>query len=294
MGLYRVLSLLPIMRTIRAAAVCCVLCWCLSVVSDAQGNAVGAAQAGPIQDNSFLVEEAYNQEPGVVQHITTFQRLWSDKSWITTFTQEWPWPGKWRHQFSYTISGLNPGSEIGPGIGDTLLNYRYQVLGSGESKVAFAPRLSLVIPSGDWRQVRGFGGWGVQTNLPLSVVVNRRLVTHWNFTATAIPSTANFAGQHTATTSYTLGQSVIWLAHSRFNVLCETVWNQSQIAVGEKSTQTLRNMFLNPGIRWSHNFPSGLQIVPGLAVPVGVGPNAGDHGIFLYLSFEHPLWKERE
>ena len=29
----------------------------------------------PIQDNSFLVEEAYNQDPGVVQTIQTFTRL---------------------------------------------------------------------------------------------------------------------------------------------------------------------------------------------------------------------------
>jgi hypothetical protein len=28
----------------------------------------------PIQDNSFLIEEAYNQEPGVVQHISVFTR----------------------------------------------------------------------------------------------------------------------------------------------------------------------------------------------------------------------------
>ena len=32
-----------------------------------------AAQA-QIADNSFLVEEAYNQEPGVVQHINTLMR----------------------------------------------------------------------------------------------------------------------------------------------------------------------------------------------------------------------------
>lgn len=28
----------------------------------------------PIQDNSFLIEEAYNQTPGVVQTIQTYQR----------------------------------------------------------------------------------------------------------------------------------------------------------------------------------------------------------------------------
>ena len=28
----------------------------------------------PIQDTSFLIEESYNQDPEVVQHISTFQR----------------------------------------------------------------------------------------------------------------------------------------------------------------------------------------------------------------------------
>jgi len=46
----------------------------------------------PIQDNSFLIEEAYNQEFGVVQHTSTLTRLWNRKDWIYTFTQEWPAP----------------------------------------------------------------------------------------------------------------------------------------------------------------------------------------------------------
>src|SRR5215475_6685724 len=44
----------------------------------------------PIQDNSFLIEEAYNQERHVVQHISTFSRMWNSKDWNYTFTQEWP------------------------------------------------------------------------------------------------------------------------------------------------------------------------------------------------------------
>jgi len=31
-------------------------------------------ESPPIQDNSFLIEEAYNQEAGVVQHVNTFMR----------------------------------------------------------------------------------------------------------------------------------------------------------------------------------------------------------------------------
>jgi hypothetical protein len=51
------------------------------------------------QDNSFLVEEAYNQEFGVVQHMQSFQRLWNSKDRIYTFTQERPLPRP-RHQLS--------------------------------------------------------------------------------------------------------------------------------------------------------------------------------------------------
>src|SRR5215470_585858 len=72
------------------------------------------AEPKTIQDNSFLVEEAYNQEFGVVQHISSFIRLWESKDWAYSFTQEWPVPGDARHQLSYTLvmteAGGFPGS----------------------------------------------------------------------------------------------------------------------------------------------------------------------------------------
>lgn len=47
-----------------------------------------AEGAKKIQDNSFLVEEAHNQEAGVVQHIQSFMYLRQSKEWAYTFTQE--------------------------------------------------------------------------------------------------------------------------------------------------------------------------------------------------------------
>ena len=35
------------------------------------------------------------------------------------------------------------------------------------------------------------------------------------------------------------------------------------------------------------------MIVPGVAFPFGVGPSAGQKSVFLYLSFEGPVWKPR-
>ena len=51
------------------------------------------------------------------------------------------------------------------------------------------------------------------------------------------------------------------------------------------------SFYISPGIRWAYNFSSGLQIVPGIAVPIGTGPSKGERAVFLYLSFEHPMWK---
>ena len=113
-----------------------------------------------ILDNSFLVEEAFNQPAGVFQNIFGFQR--SGDLWEFAFTQEWPVTSQ-KHQLSYTLRALDH-TERSVGIGDVILNYRYQATVEGPGIPAFSPRLSLILPtdsSGD-RSV------GLQVNLPLS------------------------------------------------------------------------------------------------------------------------------
>jgi len=246
-----------------------------------------------IQDNSFLVEEAYNQNFGVVQHISSFTRFFDSKDWNYTFTQEWPAPGDERHQLSYTLVALHAGAfpGSGVGIGDVFLNYRYQLVGSGETRVAFSPRLSLIFPTGDSTVGRGSGSFGLQTNLPLSVVLGRKLVSHWNAGATFFPHAQDASGDRAATAGYNFGQSFIWLTNARFNVMLETVFARSQTVVSSDHTEWTSSLFLSPGIRWAYNFKNGLQIVPGIGAPLGVGPSAGEKGVLLYLSFEHPFRK---
>src|SRR5437667_12879421 len=103
----------------------------------AQQDSASSVSAQPgIQDNSFLVEEAYNQNFGVVQHISSFTHFWDSKDWNYTFTQEWPVPGDERHQLSYTLAAVHAGAfpGSGAGIGDVFLNYRYQLGGSGDTR----------------------------------------------------------------------------------------------------------------------------------------------------------------
>ena len=260
------------------------------------------AQASPpavdtpkIQDNSFLIEEAYNQEFGVVQHIQSFIRDWQTHDWIYAFTQEWPIDLDPRHQISYTIpvghNGDFPGS--GAGVADILLNYRYQLIGNSKATIAFAPRISALLPAGDSAKGRGIGGAGIAMQLPLSAVINRKLVTHWNAGTFIVPSAKNEKGDKAAIYGYNLGQSFIWTLHPRVNLMLETVFVSDEDVVARNKTQRSNDIFLNPGVRWAYNFKSGMQIVPGIGVPLGVGPSTGQRGIFLYFSIEHPYRKPR-
>ena len=245
----------------------------------------------PIQDNSFLLEEAYNQEKGVIQHINAFMRQ-RNGDWLYTFTQEWPVFTQ-KHQFSFTIPVQRLGDALngGTGLGDIALNYRYQLVGNGDTRIAVSPRFSLVLPTGDEKKRLGAGSTGIQLNLPVSAVISDRFVTHWNAGATYTPSGRNAVGEKADLNGYNLGQSIIWQPSSRFNVMLETVWLSEESVVSTRLTERDTSAFVNPGIRWAHNFKSGLQIVPGIAVPIGVGPSRGDRGIFFYLSFEHRLKK---
>jgi hypothetical protein len=130
--------------------------------TSAAAPAAGAiADGAPIQDNSFLVEEAYNQEDGVIQHISFMQFL-NTKDVVYTQTDEWPLRSL-KHQLSVTASVNQSGNyqQYGPGWGDTAINYRYQLVGSGETRLAIAPRLSVLLPTGDSGAGRAYGGWGL-------------------------------------------------------------------------------------------------------------------------------------
>jgi Putative MetA-pathway of phenol degradation len=261
----------------------------LALLAPYAGAQTLPAPGAPIQDNSFLLEEAYNQEAGVVQHISSVSRFGED--WIFTFTQEWPLPAFPRHQLSFTAAAVRPGSFAGSGAGpgDFALHYRYQLLGSGETRLAFSPRISILLPSGKPRFGRGQGGTSVQAGLPFSIGLSSRLATHVNLGITHTPHARNEFGDRASATAYTAAQSFVYNVHPRLNLLLETVWTNSADVVAPAVTRRSNDVLISPGFRWSHNFASGLQIVPGVAVPVGVGPSAGERGFILYLSFEHSL-----
>ena len=234
----------------------------------ASPGALHAQAAEHIADNSFLIEEAYNQEAGVVQHISTFARAEADGSWEYGFTQEWPLGGM-RHQLSYTVALVHPDG-VGTGLGDLLLNYRYQALGDGDSPLHVAPRLSLVLPTGSEEDGRGRGSVGLEGNVPVSLVASGAFALHSN-TGVALDGESGDVDAR-------LGASGILRVRRWVNFMLETVWSSEEEDV----------VLLNPGVRWAFDLVRGLQVVPGLAYTVAVG-DGGSDALFLYLSFEHPF-----
>ena len=254
-----------------------------------QADSASSAQAG-IQDNSFLVEEAYNQEAGVVQHISTFQARRGSSDFDFAFTQEWPFRTI-RHQLSYDIPITRTGSRAG--LGDVSINYRYQLLGDGSATLAVAPRFSLIFPTGDWEKGQGNGGTGAEMNLPVSYIISRSLVTHFNLGAAGTPSARNTLGERAGIFEWSAAQSTIVTLSSQFQPMLELVYTRGSEVAARNQTRTTESFVIAPGARAAFNFKSGLQIVPGLSVPIGVGPSKGERGFFLYLSFEHPFKRLR-
>jgi hypothetical protein len=249
----------------------------------------------PIEDNSFLVEEAYNQDRGVVQHVGTFDRPVHGPGWLATFTQEWPLGGR-RHQLSYTAAALLPGVAGASGRpGDLALNYRMQVHETGG--VLVAPRASVVLPTGSARGGAGAGGVGLQANLPLTLELTPHWSTHSNAGGTLVPRGRDADGGRTRAANVTLAQSVIWLATPTFNVLVEGLWSRTATRTAGGPAEVERDAVVSPGVRFAVNRPSGMQLVPGVAAPLSLsGPLGRVHAeprVFLYLSVEHAFGRTR-
>lgn len=238
----------------------------------------------PVRDNSFLVEEAYNQEARVVQHVNVLSLARRSSGWEYGFTQEWP-AGSQRHQLSVTVPIVNAADQTG--VGDVSLNYRYQLAFDDATGNALAPRLSLVLPTGDAQQGRGTASLGLQVNLPASWGLHPALVTHWNVGGAWTPSARAPLGGRAATRDVTAAASAIWLAKRALNFMLEVAWAREEIAVAADARVAEESAWISPGLRAAIDFPSGLQIVPGLAFPIGFGPSDGERRVLVYLSFEH-------
>jgi hypothetical protein len=244
-----------------------------------------------IRDNLFLLEEAYNQEPGVIQHISVFQYSPRAATWTFTFTEEWPVPND-LNQLSVQVNLGGSGSNGPTGFQDTLLNYRIQALGlGGKGWIAMAPRFSLVLPTGNPRKAMGHGSIGVQLNLAISMELGPYFAVHLDAGATVTPSAQSPAGRTETALDANAGVALVWQPLTWCNPLVEVSYTVTE-EVGDASNQTVHRLVVSPGARFAINHPkTRLQVVLGIAAPLQVLPRGKfESAVLTYLSFEHPAF----
>ena len=251
-------------------------------------NGKPAVEPFAITDNSFLVEEAFNQEAGIFQNIAV--AIFVNGNWGFNFTQEWPVVSQ-AHQFSYSVSALDNGS--GSGIGDTLLNYRYQAMTEGPGRPAFSPRVSLVLPTGDVPRLLGSGSPGLQVNLPFSKQ-SGDWYWHGNGGVTWLPRSkllsANPADDNrVALVSPFLAASAIYRLRPMFNVMLESMVRFDEL-VDDAGTIRETAFVLSPGARGGWNL-GDQQLILGAAMPVTWIDGSAETGFLVYLSYELPFKK---
>ena len=241
-----------------------------------------------IEDNSMFVEEAYNQEERVVQHISNLVLLPVNENNIYySFTQEWPAFGL-RHQLSYTLQLYSFGKVDVAGFGDIYLNYRYQ-LSYKENFVSCSPRLSLIIPTGNHSKRLGDGSWGLQINLPVSKRWTNQFINHFNLGTTYYYKVKqDEIGFNRSMISYFGGISSIWLVSQKLNLMLEYMSYLIANPEYENNVDYANENIIAPAFRYAIDVGK-LQIVPGLSVPFSLSKEEGTNvGLFFYLSFEHP------
>ncbi|MBY0523699.1 MAG: hypothetical protein K2R98_09875 [Gemmataceae bacterium] len=259
-----------------------------------------------IRDNAFLVEEAFNQEPGVVQHIFNWINTWQrtpegrERDFVWSYTMELPL-GSQKHQFSFTTQFLThfekplggPAEQQGD-IGDTFLNYRYQLL-ADDDFLWCAPRWALILPTGDERFGLGNGQLGYQVNLPISRYAGE-FDYHFNAGFTVVPGVSAFLPDGSRSPrqdlrAFNLGASVFWKPATYLNFFVEALWLRNEEIDDTGFRGGIHQVFVNPGFRYAVCQFDECEWVIGLAAPIGLTRASPDIGIFAYMSLEHAFRK---
>jgi hypothetical protein len=208
-------------------------------------------EPSPIEDRNFMLESGWNREDAALQVNSFFFRGATSHELVG----EWAMRSQ-RHQLGYTLPFF---SDDRTGLGDVLLNYRYQFLGDADSRIGIAPRVSLMLPTRDAHF--GERSSGVQVNVPISASITDRLTSHTNAGATWFADRGE--------TEFNLAQSL------SFDVT-------KRIALTVDANYASQLLVVRPGVQFSIDGPGGLQIAPGVAFP-----DSG--GVLVYLALERGL-----
>jgi hypothetical protein len=253
-----------------------------------------------IEDNSMLIEEAFNQEAGVIQHISNL--IVDNGNVVYAYTQEIPIPNE-KHQLSFGVSyaamqrpegSLFNNNFLTNGFGDILVNYRPMLMDKNQWALVI-PRFTLIAPTGNARYGLGYGAWGGQFNMAVTKRLSSKLTTHWNagFTKLWKADSYQYLSDGTPERIYekdltfkNVGASLIWLVAPKFNLMVEYVSAFDKTINDTGSLDIENSTVINPGFRFAVDMGK-VQIVPGMGVPVNFSNGSfANTAVIFYLSIE--------
>lgn len=239
-----------------------------------------------VVDNSFFLEEAYQQPAGVYQFIQTFQTFEKGGGYNYAFAAEIPITDL-IHQFSITTARAREDG-LQSSTGDTTLNYRYQPYNRDGKLVT--ERFGLIVPTGSVKQKTSNGVYGFEFMQAATIIFSDRWANHWNLGMNLYPR-AKFTDttKRTTLTEVKAGTSWVYFFKDDLNFMLELFFQTSQTLVDDKQ-ETSFAFILSPGVRFgkSYNWKE-MEVVPGIGFPVQFEESETDLGMLVYLSFEPKL-----
>jgi hypothetical protein len=236
-----------------------------------------------IEDNSMFLEEAFNQDPGAIQHISNF--VFDEGEVTYSYTQEIPL-FKSNHQISFTVpysTVKRPDQltaigiiQFPSGFGDLMIHYRPTIWGKNHPWAMVIPRFSLIIPTGSGQHGLGSGVWGSQFNLAVTKRFSRKILTTYNvgFTVMFKSHYDTYDGNGKPVVVYerdifmkNVGVGLIFLAHPKYNLMLEYASNFEEQILDDGAIESVQSSVVNPGFRFAFNV-GRTQVVPGLGFPL--------------------------
>jgi hypothetical protein len=251
-----------------------------------------------IEDNSMLIDEAFNQSHRSIQHIANLS--FSKSAATYWYSQEIPLENE-KHQLSFavnyqsirkhTATGYNHTEN---GFGDVTFCYRPLIFGKNR-RLLMVPKFNVIIPSGNAQKGFGSGGWGGEFGVAVTKRIIPVLITNYNigysfvshadYYADAQDGSPAVKSERDCTTKY-LGVSAIWLVRPKFNLMMEYLITYGKTYSGG-NWRMCNNATLNPGFRFALQIGK-MQIVPGIGLPLNFSGNQlNNAGLLVYLSIEH-------
>ncbi|HEY0653586.1 MAG TPA: hypothetical protein VGD65_10690 [Chryseosolibacter sp.] len=211
-----------------------------------------------IEDNSFIIEEAFNQSPGVIQY-TASSQVANDGTAIN-LECELPLSGE-RHQLSFSLP--TKVSSFTFAVEELMISYRPLV--SGRHRwIMITPRLSLIVPTATIEPRLNGGTFGIEWNFALTKRLSRNVISHINLGSTHPLARSHNEPQLNRLHDKFCGASLVLALARNMDLLAEF---KATNASGHFASAGTWNLVANPGCRFLFKV-TNFVIVPGLSAPI--------------------------